>query len=82
MSAARLYAIELDSTPVTVRATVSLPSARESAAGDRAEAIVHAVCGVPATRLELSDDEWLAIESAVITAEQEQRAAARESAEG
>jgi hypothetical protein len=32
--------------------------------------------------LELSDDEWLAIESAVITAEQEQRAAARESAEG
>ncbi len=82
MARPTLYAITLDNTPVTVRAIVFIPSARESAEGDTAEVEFHAVGGVNAHDIDAPESDWEALEAAVLEAEAERRAAAREAIGG
>jgi hypothetical protein len=82
MTTPSLYAVDLNGTFVTVRAIVFLPSARESAEGEVAEVEFHAVGGVNAHDIEAPDSDWEALEAAVLEAEAERRAAAREAIGG
>lgn len=82
MDTLSLYAVDLNGTFVTVRAIVFLPSARESAEGEVPEVEFHAVGGVNAHAIEAPESDWEALEAAVIEAEAERRAAAREAIGG
>lgn len=80
---ARLYAVEIDGTPVTVRAEVVYPSREDAAFGERIWVDFEAVGGVRVSRLpELTDAEWEALQEAVIAQDVEQRAAEREALAG
>jgi hypothetical protein len=82
MTTPSLYAVEIDDRIVTVRAIVFLPSARESAEGEVPEVEFHAVGGVNAHDIEAPESDWEALEAAVLEAEAERRAAAREAIGG
>lgn len=73
--ATRLYAVEIDGTPVTVRAEVVVPSREDRALGDSEWVDVEAINGVRVEKLrfEVSDAEWEALEAAVIAAHFERR---------
>lgn len=74
MSAARLYAIELDGALVTVRASVWIPNLSEQYDGEVPYVDVVAVNGIPVQRLvNVSDEEWMALDRAVLAAERERR---------
>lgn len=75
MSRTKLFAVELDGTPVTVRAEVVVPSREDRAQGDSEWVDFEAINGVRVERLrfEVTDAEWDALEAAVIAAHFEQR---------
>lgn len=74
-SRAKLFAVELGGTPVTVRAEVVVPSREDRALGDSEWVDVEAINGVRVEKLrfEVTDDEWAALEAAVLAAHFEQR---------
>lgn len=78
MSAARLYAVDVDGSTALVCAIVYIPSARESADGEVADVDFVTVDGKPAASLDEGDDRWQALFVAVVDAEYDRRAAGRE----
>lgn len=80
MSAARLYAVDVDGHTTLVRAIVYIPSSRESADGEVADVDFVTVDGKPAASLDEGDDRWQALFVAVVDAEYDRRAAGREEA--
>jgi hypothetical protein len=76
----RLYAVEFDGVPVTVRAEVVVPSREDRAMGDSEWVDFEAVNGVRVEKmmLKLSDEQWSELEEAVLDAHAELLAAERE----